>query len=30
VKDNVQLADWVLARNQDLGSERASWDTHWQ
>jgi hypothetical protein len=30
VKDNVQLADWVLARNQDLAAERAPWDTHWQ
>jgi hypothetical protein len=30
VKDNVQLADWVIARHQDLASERAPWDTQWQ
>ena len=30
MKDDVQLADWVLARNQDLAAERAPWDTHWQ
>jgi hypothetical protein len=30
VKDNVQLADWVLARHQDLAAERAPYDTHWQ
>ena len=30
MKDNVQLADWVIARHQDLASERAPWDTQWQ
>jgi hypothetical protein len=30
VKNDAELADWVLARNQDLAAERAPWDTHWQ
>lgn len=30
MKDKVQLADWVIARHQDLASERAPWDTQWQ
>jgi len=30
VKDSVQLADWVIARHQDLASERAPWDSQWQ
>lgn len=30
MKDNVQLADWVLMRHNDLASERAPWDTVWQ
>lgn len=30
MKDQVQLADYVLARHQDLASERAPWDTLWQ
>lgn len=30
MKDNVQLAEWVLMRHQDLASERATWDTVWQ
>lgn len=30
MKDQVQLADWVLMRYQDLASERAPWDTVWQ
>lgn len=30
MKDQVQLADWVLMRHNDLASERAPWDTVWQ
>jgi hypothetical protein len=30
VKDQVQLAEWVLMRHQDLASERAPWDVVWQ
>ena len=30
MKDQVQLAEYVLARHQDLASERAPWDTLWQ
>jgi hypothetical protein len=30
MKDNVQLADWVISRHHDLAAERAPWDTQWQ
>jgi hypothetical protein len=30
MRDSVQLADWVIARHQDLASERAPWDSQWQ
>ena len=30
MKDQVQLAEWVLMRHQDLASERAPWDVVWQ
>jgi hypothetical protein len=30
MKDSVQLAEWVLARHQDLANERAPWDNQWQ